>query len=849
MEIHRRTLRSLLLASAGIAGFAFNPVQAQDTAPAGGGSAEEEIVVTARKRAETLMKAPITVQALTPAQLARNPTSDLMSIAAMLPNVTAARTGSGTLGSYSIRGIGGSSGDSGVDQAITVVIDDVPIARGTAAAGNYFDLSSIQVLPGPQSLYFGKNASGGIIALKTADPTDTFEAVVKGGYEFEAHERYLDGAVSGPLSDTWGARLAFRLSEMDGWMHNDAGPVNNPYESNPDFRLQPGAPDSRFGATRSAAARLTLTYNPSSNFSATFKALVTHFESDELSGNVEIVACSPGQDHPHQFNLTDPYGDCKANGRTSVGSMNPVLAQYYPESNEGRGYAIGNGVQGSLRMEYDTGPVLITSVTGYYDMNYHGLGNFSYSSFDYFPGVNTSNEKVITQEIRANTQFDGPVNFIVGGYIDKGERLSSTIGRGLIFGFLPPINTSTEVAGADIDLPTAIGYYPQHEATTHTYSVFGQVTWDITDTLQLDGGVRYTKVTEDSFSRNRYIAPFYLSLFAGVGTGTPCNELGLPPVTACLFVPPTDHVALEHNEDNVSPEVTLTWRPNDSLTLYAAYKTGYKPGAVSNPSVLLESNLGSDPARNLDFGPEKSKGGEVGLKATLLDGDLQLSSSLYYYQFDGLQLSTFDSTTTSFLIRNAGSAVTKGGELQFTYRATPDLVFRGSVNYNDAYFSDYDNVACYVGQTAAQGCNIPVLDASGNPIPGRFSQDLSGFTMAGAPLWVVVGGFTWDKEIGDGMMLGVDADFKYADDYRTNNTGTPLAVQDSYVKVNARVRISGDEDHWEAALIGRNLTNEYVILGATATPGTGNAQDGFSQQLTGIIERGREIGVQFTLRM
>lgn len=844
-----RSMKGALLASSVLLTLPFGVAQAAEApAPAGASAAVQEVVVTARKREETLLDAPITVQALTATDLARNPTSDLQLVAAMLPNVTAVRTGSGTLGSFNIRGIGTSSGDSGVDQAITVVIDDVPIARGTAAAANYFDLANVQVLPGPQALYFGKNASGGVIALQTAGPTATFEASMKAGYEFNARERYLDAAVSGPLSDTLRARLAVHASEMDGWMHNDAGPIVNPIETTPSFQLQPGASHDRIGDSHSVAARLTLEYKPSSPFSATLKALVSRYHSDEISGNTEVVSCAAGQTHPHQFNMVDTYGDCTANGRTSIGDMNPALAQFFPKAKGGQGYLNANGVQGSLKLQYDAGKVLFTSVTGYYDMHDSGLGNFSYSSFDYFPGVNTSDERVLTEELRFNTKFDGPLNFIGGVYADRGRRLSSTIGRGLLFGVLPQVNTATAIAGSDIALPTAIGYYPEHKATTHTYSAFLEGAWDITANLQLDGGVRVTRVSEDSLGRNRYIAPFYLSLTAGAATGAPCNSLGLPVATACLFVPPTDRVALAHKEHNVSPEVTLSWHPSPDMTLYAAYKSGYKPGAVSNPSVLLESNLGGDPTRNLNFGPEKSKGGEVGAKASLLDGALTVNSSIYYYEFNGLQLSTFDSTTTSFLIRNAGSAITKGAEVQAAYAVTPELTLRTTIDYNKGYFSDYRNVACYVSQTAAQGCSVPARLANGTVIPGRFVQDLSGSALSNAPRWVVLGGVSWNTALANGLRLGLDGDVKYSAHYRTNNTGTPLAVQGSYAKFNAGVRIGDEDGRWEAALIGRNLTNKFVIVGATANPGTGNAQDGFAQQLTGIVERGREIVLQISLK-
>lgn len=831
----RYILRLAMMASTAVIA-APTVAQAQAAAP---GATLQEVVVTARKREETLLSAPVTVQALTAEDLARTPTTDLRELSSMVPNVTAGRTGSGAQGAYNIRGIGGANaGDTGVDQAVALVIDDVPISRGTAASASFFDLANVQVLPGPQSLYFGKNASGGVIALASAGPTSSFEAQAKTGYEFYARQRYVDGAVSGPLTDQLSGRLAFRFDEMDGWMHNDAGPVINPFESDPNMRLQPGASDNRIGAATYMAGRLTLAYQPTASFKATLKGTYSSYEADEASSNLEVIACSPGRTLPHTFDQVDPYGDCKADGHTSIGAMNPQLAQFYPKSNSGRGYSKAEGGIGVLKLEYTSGPLQFTSVTGFFHMNVRVLGNYTYAALNYFPGRNFAKEEQISQEVRVNTSFEGPLNFIVGAFISREDRNAGNLGRGLIYGFLPPVNRSTVVAGATLPLPNAIGYSTDYDAQVKTYSVFAEGTWNITDTLKLDAGARYTKVDGVGRARAPYVAPFYLSLFAGAATGAPCNSLGLPTALACLFVPPTDRVRIGYGEDNVSPEATLSWKPSQDLTLYAAYKTGYKPGGVSQPIVLLESNLTGD----LEFGPEKSKGGEVGAKASLLGGNLRLISSIYYYKFSGLQLNTFNSTTTSFFIRNAGAAVTKGFEVQATYQATSELTLRGILDYNRGYYSDYQNAQCYNGQTPALGCNVP------RPAGAGFLQDLTGAPLANAPRWVATGGFTWDHPLSNGLTLSADGDFKYSDKFRLNSTGSPRAVQGSYIKFNAQVRLAGPDDHWTVALIGRNLTNKHVVLGAVSKPGTGNAQDGFSEELTGLVERGREIALEARFR-
>jgi outer membrane receptor protein involved in Fe transport len=799
----------------------------------------EEIVVTARQREETLLEAPITVQVMTAEQIARNPSSGIREIVDMLPNVTAGAVQAGSMGSFNIRGIGGAnSSDVGVDQAVLMVIDNLPISRGTGVGGALFDLANVQSLPGPQALYFGKNASGGVISFTTANPTKELEVFGKVGYEFDARQRYLEAVLSGPVSSQLGARLAFRYDESEGWLKNLAGPMVNPYESDPLLKLQPGARDRRLGGAKNIAARLTLDYEPTSNFKATLKAQISDSKTDNMGQVFENFLCSPGFTQPHAFAVIDIYNDCTINGKTSMGDMNTLLAQYFPRSNGGANYSKSVSKLGSLKLDYDAGAFSITSVTGYYDAKIRGLGNFTWASINYFPGANSARDEQISQELRVNTKFDGALNFIVGGYIDHQKRYGDTVGRGLIPNFLPPINNSTLVPGAEDILPTAIGYWPQHRGKTDTYSVFGQITWNITDQLQFDGGARYTKVKGNQNSRNAYLAPFYASLFAGAATGAPCNSLGLPQAAACLFVPADQLVRFSFSEDNVSPEATLSWRPNDRTTVYVSYKTGYKPGGISGPSIFLQSNLSQD----LTYSREKSEGGEVGVKTQMLDSRLFLSATAYYYKFSGLQLNQFDSATTSFFIRNAGSAVTKGFELQANWEATPELQFNALLTYNDAYFSDYNNAACYNGQTFAQGCNVPT------PTPGRFVRDLTGTRLNNAPKITIISGFTWQKPLSNGMKFGIDGDLKYSSKYRLGTNVSDRAVQGSFIKLNARIRLSGQDDHWQAAVIGRNLTNKLVAYSAFAKPGTNNAFDGFSEELAATVLQGRQLGLEFTVR-
>ena len=191
---------------------------AQD-APATAGSAQparaglEEIIVSARKRTESLQDVPVAVSAISPIQLEGNLATDLNKVAELAPQVMIGRGTNGTGGFLTIRGISSTATDAGLDQSVVVTIDGVPLSRGRVINAAIYDVAQVEILQGPQSLFFGKNSPAGVISVRSADPSSTFEGNVKAGYEFEADERYVEGAVSGPLTDTLNGRLAFRASD------------------------------------------------------------------------------------------------------------------------------------------------------------------------------------------------------------------------------------------------------------------------------------------------------------------------------------------------------------------------------------------------------------------------------------------------------------------------------------------------------------------------------------------------------------------------------------------------------------------------------------------------------------
>jgi outer membrane receptor protein involved in Fe transport len=279
----------------------------------------------------------------------------------------------------------------------------------------------------------------------------------------------------------------------------------------------------------------------------------------------------------------------------------------------------------------------------------------------------------------------------------------------------------------------------------------------------------------------------------------------------------------EFKDDDISPEVTLTWTPIPEVTVYGAYKTGYKSGGFSTNTVITAA-ANSDSVR---FDAESSEGFEIGLKSTLLDGRMRLNLTGYRYSFSNLQVSAFDSATTSFQIRNAASARTTGLELETNFQVTDGLMLRGQAGYNRARYSEFPGAPCYRGQSVADGCVGGVQDLTGRPLV--FAPDWSGSV-----------GFSYDVPVFNGWSLGLSSDLVFSSGYYTALANDDRARQESFQKINASIRLYSDDDRWDFAIIGRNLANERILGGTADKPG------GLSGDIFGNSLRAREITFQVT---
>ncbi|RYD90581.1 MAG: hypothetical protein EOP61_29245, partial [Sphingomonadales bacterium] len=210
--------RALLATIAGSLLLPVAPALAQDGAVVDPG----DIVVTARRRQESILKVPVVQNVISAETLVRTQITDLVGVTAKVPGLFVS-PGINTIGTLiSLRGIGTSAIDAGVDQSVSLNIDGQQFSQGLVFKSGLFDLAQAEVLKGPQALFFGKNSPGGVISLTTADPGDSAEVIGRVSYEFEAREPRVEMILSGPVTETLGLRLAGTWSDREGYFKNTA---------------------------------------------------------------------------------------------------------------------------------------------------------------------------------------------------------------------------------------------------------------------------------------------------------------------------------------------------------------------------------------------------------------------------------------------------------------------------------------------------------------------------------------------------------------------------------------------------------------------------------------------------
>jgi iron complex outermembrane receptor protein len=322
--------------------------------------------------------------------------------------------------------------------------------------------------------------------------------------------------------------------------------------------------------------------------------------------------------------------------------------------------------------------------------------------------------------------------------------------------------STNEANSADI-LGVLAGLSPLNWANdqeTDAYAAFASIDWDLTDTLMLTTGVRYSN--EETEFQGATVATVYdpvaLAAFLGEDFGFVEGD-PLP-----LGANPGDKV----DEDNTSYRVALEWRPTDDWLTYGSVASGFKSGGFFGDFAFENEEL--DP-----FDSETVIAYEIGAKGTLADGKAQLNAAIFYYDYEDIQ--TFVPGSVGFRLGNMEEADIYGAEIELLTTPIDGLDIRLGASYLDTEVTS----------------SIDIYD--GNELPN-------------SPEYQATGTIRYEFPVGDSLAIALQADAKYTDDMFRESTNNPLLATEGYTVGNLRGSLLSQAGTWEVAAWVRNVTDE-----------------------------------------
>jgi outer membrane receptor protein involved in Fe transport len=803
----------------------------------------EEVVVMAQKREQTLQEVPIAVSVIEAEELERAHITDMMQLQTLVPSLTVSQLQTSGNTNFRIRGFGNGANNPGIEPSVGVFVDGVYRSRTSAALADLPNLERIEVLRGPQSTLFGKNASAGVINIVTAAPNmEEYEG--SGEFTYGNYNQViLKGDVSGPISETWGFSLAVNANQRDGYFR--------------DLEL-----DTKINERDRWGVRGQLLWLPSD--SATLRLIADYDEIDELCCGVANLLAGPttpailllgGRLVPN-----DPYA------REAYLNFDPT------------NLIKNKGV--SLQADFDfSNDMLLTSITAYREMSRLEDADVDFTSAA-LVGINSGDTDIetFTQEFRLSQSTDS-VDWMLGAYyFDETVKYNNEIKYDTAFrpyadilaqGGISQLEQAMIAAGL---LPPGVTFFGAGQGTIEetgqddrTTSLFGQVDWHATERLTLTGGLNYTKVKKDAFIQQQNTDIFAALDMVQIGFGFIFfDATGLPPTLeniianpgvaaiaqALSTVPCTEETGPACNQllafqpyqflppfvdfpNSVEPGKTndskTTWtaraayQVKDNMNVYASAGTGFKatswnlsrdsrPFAKDIPALeeagLAVNNL---TAGTRYAGPEEALVYELGFKGNW--STTMLNVALFYQEIEGFQGNIF--TGTGFVLANAGKQSTDGIEVDTMWLPTEDLKLTFSATWLDPVYDSF---------VGGEGVNGPE-DLSGTQVPGihEFSMNTSA---------------TWYFDIGATTSF-IRGEWVYADEVQAVEN-VPAEVASRKVNMlNASIGFQWTNG-LELLLWGRNLNNNDFLQ--TAFPVT--AQDG---SYNGYPNQPRTYGA--TLRM
>ncbi len=769
------------------------PAWGQDNGtPAEESWAEDAIIVTATKRETTLQDIPVAVSLTTGETIERAQIRDLKDLSSVVPSLRVNTLQSSANTNFIIRGLGNGANNAGIEPSVGLFVDGVYRSRSAAMIADLPDVQRVEVLRGPQSSLFGKNASAGIISIRTKKPEFESGGNVEATYgNFNAMS--LKGVVTGPISDTIAFSLGGAINKRDGYTR-DLGPAGGRSDERDRWSVRGQV---LVKPTDELEIRLIGDYGKIDEICCSVVNLRTS------SSTLAIIAPAPIGLGGKVPDFRTPFAD--------------VIYSNFPSTNKIKNW----GVSGQI--DYDFGDMKLTSITGYRGVRAITNQDSDFTSADLIRRPEDVDIKTFTQELGLDMDLGDSLKGMLGalysnekvgqdgallfgsdfrGYADRLIRGQSAnaFNVALVEGLLGALSGNPALYAGKF-FAGGTGLDESFRLKNTAFSVYGQIDFEVTDRLTLTGGLNYTKdkkrfstniVSNEVFSAiplANFVAPA-TQLFIAQGVATALGNPGgiataaqiqalssgalgapgaaafaniiVPTATATAksllglralqFLPPYQNVpnVAENgrvSDSNVAFTLSASYEVTDTTNVYLRYATGYKaasinlsrdarPTAPALAQLIAAGVAGPNLTSGGRFaGPEDSSVYELGIKGNW--DWLSANIAVFKQEIKGFQSNLF--TGTGFFLANAGKQSVKGIEFEGRLKPADPLTITFAATYLD---SKYDSF---------------LLSAFG---------DLSGMTVPGAtPLSITFGG-EHVTEFDNGNSLILRADYHYEAPFR-----------------------------------------------------------------------------------
>jgi iron complex outermembrane receptor protein len=743
----------------------------------------EEIIVTARKRAENIQDTPIAVTALSSEALEARLVTTVSEIGRFTPNMSFENTsnigGSTASTTVFIRGIGQTDFNLTIDPGVGLYVDGVYVSRSVGSLLETVDLERVEVLRGPQGTLFGKNTIGGAVVMTSRRPEREFSAWVDATTGSDSRAD-LRGSLNVPLGERLALRVNASTQNRDGYVDRllDGGTMGDRDSTSGRMQLQFEATDAltiNLSAdatrTREEAAPVTLLEaNPVGGF-ASFWNFALNGASCFTPPNGLPIPNAP-QCFSNQWLTGNPY-------KTWANGPNDSDLDLWGTA---------------LTVDWDLGSMALKSVTSYRDLDSFFTLDTDGAPQPISQTQNEYSQRQWSQEFQlSGTGFDERLKWLTGLYYLKEE---GTDRNNLVF------SIADFLSGGKVD--------------NDSYAAFGQVTFDATDRVSITLGGRYTDETKrflpDQYIRDDRTGGSLLVLSRCFISASPV----LPPNPACVADPilnPDGNRILPYIESSTkatefTPSLTVDYKLTDSSMVYASYSKGFKSGGFTQRVFPPEPAVSP-------FTPEFVKSYEIGLKTELFDQRLRWNSAVFYTDYSDLQIIVNEGIAPK--VRNAGKAEIQGFESEFEWAATDVLRLNGSVGYTDAKY---------------------------NEVPANAAPVTEDSKLPNAPKWTASLGAQADIWTGDLGTLTLRADWSYKDSHYKDAVNSPQLRQDAYSLLSASLALAM-HNGWTVSAGGTNLTDEeYLLSGYQDLANASAATGAYARPSEWFLKVRKEFGAQ-----